>query len=216
MDYNIRFLQIHLKLGYVHILSWFLTACKAVMLLIYVFSLDFAGKEKKAKIYRIYILSALLQSKDAIFCWCFLKLIYINWWIYWCDTCSSSLIFIYLSLASFYITINEGTEGWVDAICYGLLFAKSGTKRRKVKSKQGSSSGQVDSWNETRKQSCVTYPNSMLWSKAAVRPGSICSPDHEEGLAGSCWKLELVFPVGSSLLGRAALLAEQEGYLPLG
>lgn len=170
---------------------------------------------KKRQRYIEFIFSALLQSKDAIFCWCFLKLIYINWWIYWCDTCSSS-IFIYLSLASFFITINEGTEGWVDAICYGLLFAKSGTKSRKVKSKQGSSSGQVDSWNETRKQSCVTYPNSMLWSKAAVRPGSICSPDHEEGLAGSCWKLELVFPVGSSLLGRAALLAEQEGYLPLG
>lgn len=170
---------------------------------------------KKRQRYIEFIFSALLQSKDAIFCWCFLKLIYINWWIYWCDTCSSS-IFIYLSLASFFITINEGTEGWVDAICYGLLFAKSGTKSRKVKSKQGSSSGQVDSWNETRKQSCVTYPNSMLWSKAAVHPGSICSPDHEEGLAGSCWKLELVFPVGSSLLGRAALLAEQEGYLPLG
>lgn len=70
------------------------------------------------------------------FFWGFPELIHINWWIYWSNKCCSSLIFIYLSLVLFLSTSDNGTEWWVEAMCYGLLFAKFEPESRKVKREQ--------------------------------------------------------------------------------
>lgn len=142
------------------------------------------------------------------FSWGFPEINNINCWIYWSNTSSFSLIFIYLSLVFFLSTSNDGTERWVDAMCCGLLFAKFEPESRKVKreqrwlqkSKIKAKLCSLPKQPHWRLRASVSW--GCLWDYSALQSTSTnpllqrweAGDDGEEGLAGSCWRLESVVP----------------------
>ncbi|EOB04918.1 hypothetical protein Anapl_13859 [Anas platyrhynchos] len=93
--------------------------------------------------------------------------------------------------ASFFSTSSESTDG--------LLFAKSGTENRKVKREQRQLLSVLqEEWSvEIKHQSRVLGLTQMVvlevWGsrQPGLPLGEVCSPNCEERLGGSCWRLEL-------------------------